>query len=61
MHPVQIIQWKKQVVEELPVLFASKRSREAKTEEELKASLYQQIGQLKVELDWFKKKAGVAD
>jgi len=61
VHPGQIIQWKKQVVEELPGLFASKRSREAKTEEELKASLYQQIGQLKVELDWFKKKAGVAD
>ncbi|MHB0870839.1 MAG: transposase, partial [Chloroflexota bacterium] len=48
VHPGQIIQWKKQVLEELPGLFASKRSREAKSEEELKASLYQQIGQLKV-------------
>jgi hypothetical protein len=25
----------------------------------LKAELYQQIGQLKVELDWLKKKAGL--
>ena len=44
----------------MPGLFASKRSREAKSEEELKANLYQQIGQLKVELDWVKKRAGVA-
>jgi transposase-like protein len=51
----QIAQWKRQVLEELPGLFSSKRSREAKAEEELKASLYQQIGQLKVELDWLKK------
>jgi len=60
VHPGQIAQWKKQVLEELPGLFSSKRMREAKVEEELKASLYQQIGQLKVELDWLKKKAGVA-
>ncbi len=55
VHPGQIIQWKKQVLEELPGLFASKGSREAESEEELRASLYQQIGQLKVELDWLKK------
>jgi len=61
VHPGQIAQWRRQVLDELPGLFSSKRSREARTEEELKASLYQQIGQLKVELDWLKKKAGVAD
>lgn len=58
VHPGQIIQWKKQVLDELPGLFSSKRSRDAKAEEELKASLYQQIGQLKVELDWLKKSWG---
>jgi putative transposase len=31
------------------------------TEEALKAELYQQIGQLKVELDWLKKKSGMLD
>ena len=61
VHPGQIAQWKRQVLAELPGLFSSKRSRDAKAEEELKASLYQQIGQLKVELDWLKKKAGVVD
>ena len=61
VHPGQIAQWKRQVLEELPGLFSSKRVKEARNEEELKAGLYQQIGQLKVELDWLKKKAEVAD
>jgi putative transposase len=36
-----------------------RRARAAQDEEEVKAQLYQQIGQLKVELDWLKKKAGL--
>lgn len=58
IHPVQISQWKKQAVDALPELFASKKARSAVDDEALKASLYQQIGQLKVELDWLKKKQG---
>ena len=57
-HPTQIQQWKKQLLEELPNIFSKKRASEAKEAEELKAQLYQQIGQLKVELDWVKKKSG---
>jgi transposase-like protein len=56
VHPTQIAQWKKQVLEELPQLFSSRREKAEQAEEELKAALYQQIGQLKVELDWLKKK-----
>jgi len=59
VHPNQVMNWKKQVVESLPELFSSKRGRTGQQEEELKASLYQQIGQLKVELDWLKKKVGL--
>jgi putative transposase len=55
VHPGLIAQWKRRVLQGLPGLFSSKRSKDAKAEEELKASLYQQIGQLKVELDWLKK------
>jgi putative transposase len=36
-----------------------KKVQDARKEEELRASLYQQIGQLKVELDWLKKKVGI--
>jgi transposase-like protein len=57
VHPVQITKWKKQVLEELPGLFSRKREDSAKSDEELKAQLFQEIGQLKVELDWVKKKS----
>jgi transposase-like protein len=58
VHPVQIAQWKKLALEELPKMFSSRRGTKQKDEEALKAALYQQIGQLKVELDWLKKTVG---
>jgi len=58
VHPSQIGKWKKQVLDELPGLFSERRERVEKVDEELKARLYQEIGQLKVELDWLKKKTG---
>ena len=58
MHSTQITQWKKQALDELPEIFARPGSEHAKSEEALIASLYQQIGQLKVEVDFLKKKSG---
>jgi transposase-like protein len=58
VHPTQVTLWKKQLLEEMASLFASSRGQKEKTQEELTAVLYQQIGQLKVELDWVKKKSG---
>jgi transposase-like protein len=55
VHPTQVTLWKKQLVEELPSLFASSRGKKEKSQEDLTDPLYQQIGQLKVELDWVKK------
>jgi len=46
-------------LEALPDIFSSRRGAKHKDEEALKAPLYQQIGQLKVELDWLKKKVGL--
>jgi transposase len=59
VHPNQIGQWKKKVLEELPQVFNGKRDREAKDQTELASELYRQIGQQKVELDWLKKKSGL--
>lgn len=56
IHPVQIAQWKKQLVEGLPSVFESHSGRQEQAEEALVAQLYQEIGQLKVELDWLRKK-----
>lgn len=59
VHPNQVALWKKQALESIPDSFSQRRAREARSDEELKSQLYQQIGQLKVELDWLKKKAGL--
>lgn len=58
VHPNLITKWKKQVIEELPGIFSDKKERVEKQSQELESELYRQIGQLKVELDWLKKKSG---
>ncbi len=55
VHPTQITQWKKQALEEMSTGFSGGRERRERTDEALVASLYQEIGQLKMEMDWLKK------
>ena len=55
VHPNQIGQWKKRLLEDLPSIFSGNRKKEEKDGEDLASELYRQIGQLKVELDWLKK------
>lgn len=57
VHPNQIGQWKKHLLAELPDLFSDKRKKREQSSAELESELYKQIGQLKVELDWLKKKS----
>ena len=59
VHPTQIAQWKKQLLESLPEIFSCRGQNDRQDQEQLTAQLYQQIGQLKVELDWLKKKSGL--
>jgi transposase-like protein len=59
VHATQITKWKKQALEEMPKVFSGSRERSDRQQSELVAELYQQIGRLKVELDWLKKKAGL--
>ena len=57
VHRAQIQQWKRDALEELPLFFSRKRKKKEKDSAELVDELYKQIGQLKVENDWLKKKA----
>ena len=56
VHPNQVSQWKKQVLDQLPELFTNQRSKSTTDSDQLVDELYRQIGQLKVELDWLQKK-----
>jgi transposase-like protein len=57
VHPNQIRLWRNHLMEQLPELFSSRRPQEEKLREELEAELFQQIGRLKMELEWLKKKS----
>lgn len=59
MHPTQITAWKRHLLAHVEELFVDKRRKQEQEQAELVEELYKQIGQLKVELDWMKKKAGL--
>ena len=59
VHPTQIGFWKRQAIAGLPDVFGNGREQLRQQADTDKAELYQQIGQLKVELDFLKKRAGL--
>jgi putative transposase len=56
LHPNQISQWKRQLLEGGPDVFAGNDSQDQQEQEAMQAELYEQIGRLKMELEWLKKK-----
>jgi putative transposase len=58
VHPVQVSQWKKEATERLPEVFGQKPDGEVKALKEREGELFEEIGRLKMELEWLKKKAG---
>ena len=55
VHPVQVSAWKKEVNERLPEVFAGKPDTDAAAAKEREKELYEEIGRLKMELEWLKK------
>ena len=59
VHPVQVGQWKKEIQEQAKTLFEGKRGPKPIADHQEPDRLYSEIGRLKVELDWLKKKSGI--
>ena len=57
VHPNQISNWKKQLIEGAEDIFKGKRQKAEAATDKTEAILYEEIGRLKVELDWLKKKS----
>ena len=58
VHPVQISQWKKQLLDGAEGLFGNEAVGRRPDSEKLQTELYEQIGRLQMELAWVKKKSG---
>ena len=57
VHPLVLSEWKKRFKEAAPEIFKKpKKASKIKEEEKEKSELYEQIGKLKMELEWLKKK-----
>ena len=57
VHPSQISEWKSQLLKDGASIFSTTTARQQRDQEALQAELYEQIGRLKMELEWLKKKA----
>ena len=60
VHPVMVGQWKKEIHEQAKTLFEGKRGPKPIAEHREPELLYSEIGKLKMELDWLKKKSGIS-
>lgn len=61
VHPTQIATWKRQALDILTSGFSEKHRKKENDEQDLVQELYRQIGRLKVEVDFLKKKMGIFD
>ena len=56
VHPNQIGQWKKKILESLPDIFTRKKNNELNKMKEDQENLYRRIGELTMEVEYLKKK-----
>jgi transposase len=59
VHPVMVGQWKKEILANAGALFENKRGPKPEAARDGEDRLYGEIGRLKMELDWLKKKSGL--
>ena len=57
VHPTQVRKWRKQLMTEGPAVFGNNTAKQLQEQEARETELFEQIGRLKMELEWMKKKA----
>ena len=55
LHPNQISQWKRQLLEEGTTLFGNGSVKQQREAAKVETELYEQVGRLKMEVEWLKK------
>jgi len=60
VHPTRVSLWKKELQEQASNLFDVKRGSKPVDPSASPERLYSEIGRLKMELDWLKKKSGIS-
>ena len=61
VHPTLVAKWKKEALSGLSGVFSNGTGKRGESEARVREQLYEQIGRLKVENDWLKKKADLLD
>lgn len=56
VHPVQVSQWKKELIERLPEVFGKKPETDAKETAQQKERLERKVGELTMDVEFLKKK-----
>ena len=59
VHPTQVGEWKRELIAQAPSIFETKRGPKPADPSASPERLYSEIGRLKMELDWLKKKSGI--
>lgn len=61
IHPTQITKWKRTALDIITQGFSTQQKHREHDDRELIQELYRQIGRLKVEVDFLKKKMGIVE
>ena len=56
VHPVQVSNWKKELLERMPEIFEKPKKSDERREKKREERLERKVGQLSIEVDWLKKK-----